>query len=215
MLSDEEKKAIESLIEIREFANLSSNLNTKINQLNAIDIILNLIEKQQKEIEHQKEKRENQKKELAILNEKQKEFNKLVNTVNSYKGQFKRQQKEIEELKEDSCCMTNCVKRDKEKLFLQDKIKEILGIEEDINNEKLLSLLQTIVDENARLEDIEDRKVQIEYNNVFNKGVKSVEDRIKVKIEEIDEVLKGQLIEKIKVYFEAQKEVLQSLLEKE
>jgi len=99
MLSDEEKKAIESLIEIREFANLSSNLNTKINQLNAIDIILNLIEKQQKEIEHQKEKRENQKKELAILNEKQKEFNKLVNTVNSYKGQFKRQQKEIEKLK--------------------------------------------------------------------------------------------------------------------
>ena len=51
---------------------------------------------QQAEIEHQKEKRENQKKELAILNEKQKEFNKLRNTVNSYKGQFKRQQAEIE-----------------------------------------------------------------------------------------------------------------------
>ena len=31
--------------------------------------------------------------------------------------------KEIEELKEDSCCMTNCVRRDKEKLFLEDKIK--------------------------------------------------------------------------------------------
>ena len=54
----------------------------------------------------------------------------------------------------------------------KDKIKEILEIEEKIDNEKLLSLLQTIVDENARLEDIEDRKVQIEYNNVFNKGVK-------------------------------------------
>lgn len=38
---------------------------------------------------------ENQKKELAILNEKQKEFNKLINTINSYKGQFKRQEKEI------------------------------------------------------------------------------------------------------------------------
>ena len=63
-------------------------------------MLVNLIEKQQKEIEHQKEKRENQKKELAILNAKQIEFNKLVNTVNSYKGQFKRQQKELEELKE-------------------------------------------------------------------------------------------------------------------
>ena len=51
MLSDEEKKAIESLIEIREFANLSSYKDTKISQLNAIDVVLNLIEKQSKEIE--------------------------------------------------------------------------------------------------------------------------------------------------------------------
>ena len=58
--------------------------------------ILNLIEKQQAEIEHQIEKRNNQKEELAILNEKQKEFNNLTNTLKSYKGQFKRQQKELE-----------------------------------------------------------------------------------------------------------------------
>ena len=56
MLSDEEKKAIVSLIEIREFANLSSYKDTKISQLNAIDVVLNLIEKQQKEIEELKEK---------------------------------------------------------------------------------------------------------------------------------------------------------------
>lgn len=56
---------------------------------------LKVIQAQQAEIEHQKEKRENQKKELSILNEKQKEFNKLRNTVNSYRGQFKRQQAEI------------------------------------------------------------------------------------------------------------------------
>lgn len=85
----------------------------------------------------------------------------------------------------------------------KDKIKEILGIEEKIDNEKLLSLLQTIVDENARLEYVEDRKVQIEYNNVFNKGVKSVEDKIKAKIEEVKD---GTYDAKI---------VLQSLLEKE
>ena len=55
MLSDEENKAIESLIEIREFANLSSYKDTKISQLNAIDVVLNLIEKQSKEIEKLKE----------------------------------------------------------------------------------------------------------------------------------------------------------------
>lgn len=59
------------------------------------ETVLTLIQTEQAEIEHQKEKRENQKKELSILNEKQKEFNKLRNTVNSYKGQFKRQQAEI------------------------------------------------------------------------------------------------------------------------
>ena len=58
MLSDEEKKAIESLIEIREFANLSSYKDTKISQLNAIDVVLNLIEKQSKEIEELKKYKE-------------------------------------------------------------------------------------------------------------------------------------------------------------
>ena len=54
-MTDEEKKAMESLIEIREFANLSSYKDTKISQLNAIDTVLNLIEKQSKEIEELKE----------------------------------------------------------------------------------------------------------------------------------------------------------------
>ena len=55
MLSYEEREAIASLIEIREFANLSSYKDTKISQLNAIDVVLNLIEKQSKEIEELKE----------------------------------------------------------------------------------------------------------------------------------------------------------------
>lgn len=108
------------------------------------------------------------------------------------------------------------------------EIKEILGIEEDIDNEKLLSLLQTIVDENVRLEEIEDRKVQIEYNNVFNKGVKSVEDKIKAKIEYCREILysfekelelkanKDKFIHKESMNcLLGQISILQSLLEKE
>lgn len=64
--------------------------------------LLNIFEKLQKEIEHQKEKRENQKVELAILNEKQKEMNKLKNTVNSYYGMFKKQERQIKELQKEN-----------------------------------------------------------------------------------------------------------------
>ena len=132
MLSDEEKEAIEywkTHIEILHW-------NTQLASEHYIKVLLDLIKKQSKEIEHQIEKRANQRNELAVLNAKQIEFNKLVNTVNSYKGQFKKQQKEIEELKEDSCCMTNCVKRDKEKLFLEEKIKaKIEEIDKALNED--------------------------------------------------------------------------------
>jgi hypothetical protein len=127
---------------------------------------------------------------LTIVEKKEKEIEKYKNVIDNREFTWKQKYEETFEYV-------------KENFINQDKIKEILGIEEDINNEKLLSLLQTIVDENARLEDIEDRKVQIEYNNVFNKGVKSVEDKIKAKIEEVKD---GTFDAKI---------VLQSLLEKE
>ena len=115
---------------------------------------------------------------------------------------IEKQSKEIEELKKYEKYYEEMEEVNK-KFIAVDKIKEILEIEEKIDNEKLLSLLQTIVDENARLEYVEDRKVQIEYNNVFNKGVKSVEDKIKAKIEEVKD---GTYDAKI---------VLQSLLNEE
>ena len=113
MLSDEEKQAIKYIKNILNYEKLYYHDGIETNFLRPVDkenvkIVLNLIEKQSKEIEHQKEKRENQKQELAILNAKQIEFNKLVNTVNSYKGQFKRQQKEIEELKEKNKTQSDC-----------------------------------------------------------------------------------------------------------
>lgn len=61
-------------------------------------------------------------------------------------------------------------------------IKEALGLEGDITEEELLNYIDILVSENNRLEDIEDKKVQIEYQNVFNKGVKSVEKKIQEKI---------------------------------
>lgn len=126
MLSDEEKKAIDELkeeinkpLEVPE-----DKFDTFIlYNIESAKIVLNLIEKQSKEIEHQIEKRENQKKELAILNAKQIEFNKLVNTVNSYKGQFKRQQKEIELLKEENEKYKNPPFFDEDEYTENDKIK--------------------------------------------------------------------------------------------
>lgn len=136
-----------------------------------------------------------------------------------YKGQVyavtllnltKKQKKEIDELKEKNENLSDALNNSiniKKYWVNKDKIKEILGIEEETDTEEILSLLQTIVSENSRLEDIEDRKVQIEYNNVFNKGVKSVEDKIKAKIEEQDET---------KQYWTDEvKDILKSLLRKE
>lgn len=75
----------------------------------AIEHLLSDYKRVLKENEHKTEKIENQKSELAILNNKQKDFNKLQNTLKSYKGQFRRQEKEnekinslIKKLKEDS-----------------------------------------------------------------------------------------------------------------
>ena len=141
MLSDEEKKAVEILNKWlckthSEFCKIGA-VGIPNEEFFATEIVLSLIKKQSKEIEHQKEKRANQRNELAILNAKQIEFNKLVNTVNSYKGQFKRQEKEIEELKE----------KDDANLAYYDQI----------------------------------------YQNGIYTGQKAVEDKIKAKIEEVEQ----------------------------
>lgn len=73
-----------------------------ISNQDAIRELLNMLKEKDKEIEHQIEKRNNQKAELAILNEKQKEMNKLINTVKSYKGQMKKETKRIKSLEKEA-----------------------------------------------------------------------------------------------------------------
>lgn len=90
MLSDEEKKAMESLIEIREFANLSSYKDTKINQLNSIDVVLNLIEKQSKEIEELKAKNK-------ILEAISLSFNEIQDRDKKWKDKIKAKIEEVEQ----------------------------------------------------------------------------------------------------------------------
>lgn len=64
-------------------------------------------------------------------------------------------------------------------------LKKVLEIEE-FDNIDVLSHISTLMSEVNRLEDIEDRKVQIECQLIFDKGVKSVEDKIKEKIKELE-----------------------------
>ena len=68
----------------------------------AIEHILSDYKRVLKENENKTEKIENQKNELAILNDKQKDFNKLQNKLNSYEGQFRRQEKEINILNKEN-----------------------------------------------------------------------------------------------------------------
>lgn len=75
--------------------NVNLENKTKSELILFIKELQDMLKEKDKEIEYQKEKRENQKTELAILNKKQKEMNKLINTVQSYKGMFKKSQKEI------------------------------------------------------------------------------------------------------------------------
>lgn len=101
----------------------------------------------------------------------------------------------------------------------KDKIREALGIEEDVSEEKLLSLLETLMSEVDRLEDIEDKKVEVDYERVFAKGVKSVKDKIRekaLKYEQMKKKLnKATDIDRIKSINERLIELQEILLEEE
>lgn len=93
-----------------------------------------------KENEHKTEKIENQKAELAILNEKQKDFNKLQNTLSSYRGQFRRQEKEN---KKTNSLIRKLKKDSKERQWIQTVDDEYLAhTEKAMYADELLSFLR-------------------------------------------------------------------------
>ena len=124
---------------------------------------------------------------------------------------IEKQSKEIEELKD-----MNERQKYRIELVSEDKIEERGdSIDESTMLKQIKSKLdeknipiETLLAEFERLEDIEDRKVQVDYERVFNKGVNSVENKIKAKIEELE---KDNLYDCYKLEIK----VLQSLLEKE
>lgn len=92
-------------------------------------------------------------------------------------------------------------------------IKEALGLEGDITEEELLNYIDILVSENNRLEGIEDKKVQIEYQNVFNKGVKSVEKKIQEKIKYAEHYIDSVDNDEGQAMYKILNELLQELLE--
>ena len=109
---------------------------------------------------------------------------------------------------------------------LKEEINKPLEVPEDkfdtfilYNIESAKNILNLIEKQSKEIEELKEKNkileaISLSFNEIQDRD-KKWKYKIKAKIEEIDEVLKGQLIEKIRVYFEAQKEVLQSLLEKE
>ena len=105
-MTEEEKEAIDRLNRI---ITTKFNNDYSIDNLDkeAIETVLSMLKEKDAKIEHLEEKRNNQKAELAILNEKQKEMNKLTNTVSSYKEMFKKLQKENKEKDKQTDLMIN------------------------------------------------------------------------------------------------------------
>ena len=107
-------------------------------------------------------------------------------------------EEEIEELKEKNVSLKKEIKSMKsininDNYISKEKILDILGYEEDdeqrknMTTEKILSLIETIFEECDRLEDIEDRKIQVEIQNIENRRDKYWKDKIRAKIKDLEE----------------------------
>lgn len=129
-MTKEQEEAIGKLEHVNRYYDCNNYYSRY--ELDCIETVLNMLKEKDKEIEHQIEKRNNQKAELAILNEKQKEMNKLINTVKSYKGQMKKETKRIKSLeKEAQIYFEENIKKDK-MIDLMAGYIATLDIEEDI-----------------------------------------------------------------------------------
>lgn len=128
-----------------------------ISNQEAIRELLNMLKEKDKEIEHQIEKRNNQKAELAILNEKQKEMNKLINTVKSYKGQMKKETKRIKSLEKEAqgYFETTIIQSEQFSEELKEKDKEISNLKIEIDEawEEWNNLERGSYEEKTRLKD--------------------------------------------------------------
>lgn len=170
-----------------------------LNQINSIDIelingLVMLTEKLQKENERKTEKIENRKNELAILNEKQKDFNKLKNTAKSWEGQYRRTLKENKNLK-----ATN---KD-----LQKSVDMIYADYQDIGNkafeysDKIEQLQKENIDLKAKLEykeygDLDNIEFEKYINDIVETRTKELKEQLEEE-QELNKIIKETRINKI------------------
>ena len=140
---EEDIKDIEKYISFtskRENFSHDTDWNWNKDLANKIEHVLSDYKRVLKENEHKTEKIEKQKAELAILNNKQKDFNKLQNTLKSYKGQFRRQEKENEKI---NSLIRKLKKDSKERQWIQTADDEYLAhTEKAMYADELLSFLR-------------------------------------------------------------------------
>jgi len=179
LLSKEEKKAIERIsIKATTSSIEAINFPNAIVMKKDIKTVLNLIDKQQKELEELK--KENIELSSQITdgyweNDRLKEETERLN-------------QEIKKWAEKEHNLTQALLSKGANSISKEKIKEILGIEEDMTEEQILSYIDILVSENNRLEDIEDRKVQVAVDVIENKRDKYWQEKIKNKIKELEEM---------------------------
>ena len=136
---------------------------------------------------HSKLQIENQKAELAILNEKQKDFNKLQNTLSSYEGQFRRQEKENEKLRkrlneENKRCMMLAI----EKQDYFEKYRYHLQQNERLTKEfSNVILVQKVKDKIRHYQELQDNYIK-KYDEI-NEGLQAMINVLQELIEESEE----------------------------
>ena len=164
---------------------LDDELKERNKTINEKEII---IEQLQKENEHKAEKIENQKNELAILNEKQKDFNKLKNTAKSWEGQYRRTLKENKNLK-----ATN---KD-----LQKSVDMIYADYQDIGNKafEYSDKIEQLQKENIELKAKLEYKEYGDLDNIeFEKYINYIVDTRTKELKEENEKLKYKYAEYVK-----------------
>ena len=101
----------------------------------------------------------------------------LINSLKSILNLTEKQQKELENYK-------NFKKDIVSKIMFWDK-------EELPDNERIISMLDTLMEEVSRLEDIEDKKVEVAIDLIEEKRDKFWQDKIREKIEELESLSKN------------------------
>lgn len=148
--------------------------------------LLGIIIEGEKEIIQEKE---------IFLKKKEKEIEELkkenIELIDQKTDGFLENEKlknEIEKLQQKTINYDKTLERLQKDTISKDKIREKLGIEEDMAEEQILSYIDILVSENNRLEDIEDKKVQVAVDNIEKKRDKYWKEKIREKIKELDNV---------------------------